>query len=408
MLENNDPIKKNEHPLKHILILSDGIRGHINQSCGVVEWLVRKTGAEVMEIEVPELRGGKRLRAKLAALQLLNGNRRKARDWLALADGDALIREVGQLFSTRNIREGDSDGTLFLSAGSIPAFYNIALGYIWRCTSATIMTPSVVGTALFDFAIVPQHDCPPLDSNILTTLGSPNGIIREELEEVALVLQREFPPQRERSWGVLVGGDDANYRIGRRWVQRTLGRIFQAAEREGADLYIATSRRTSPEAEDAIRQLIAGRSDVRFLLLASQDPSNPVPGMLGLCDEIFCTEDSVNMVSEAITAGHRVVLLRTDRHSGLRARLQAFSAFLIDNGLAPRRALVGIPRFNRVFEEFRKRGYLIEFSEWVKEQWREAPLFGDEEGSALEGQQVFNEAQRAAYWMLDHWGDRER
>lgn len=114
------------------------------------------------------------------------------------------------------------------------------------------------------------------------------------------------------------------------------------------------------------------------------------------------------MVSEAITAGHRVVLLRTDRHSGLRARLQAFSAFLIDNGLAPRRALVGIPRFNRVFEEFRKRGYLIEFSEWVKEQWREAPLFGDEEGSALEGQQVFNEAQRAAYWMLDHWGDRER
>jgi hypothetical protein len=58
MLENNDPIKKNEHPLKHILILSDGIRGHINQSRGVVEWLVRKTGAEVMEIEVPELRGG--------------------------------------------------------------------------------------------------------------------------------------------------------------------------------------------------------------------------------------------------------------------------------------------------------------------------------------------------------------
>ena len=114
------------------------------------------------------------------------------------------------------------------------------------------------------------------------------------------------------------------------------------------------------------------------------------------------------MVSEAITAGHRVVLLRTDRHSGMRARVQAFSAFLIDNGLAPRRALSGIPRFNRVFEEFRKRGYLIEFSEWVKEQWREAPLFDDEEGADLEEQQPFNEAHRAACWMLEHWGDRVR
>ena len=53
MRENSDPIKQREYPLKHILILSDGIRGHVNQSRGVVEWLVRKTGAGVMEIEVP-------------------------------------------------------------------------------------------------------------------------------------------------------------------------------------------------------------------------------------------------------------------------------------------------------------------------------------------------------------------
>lgn len=405
MRENSEGVKKEGHPLKHILILSDGIRGHVSQSRGIAEWLVRETGAELLEIEIPELKGGKRLRAKFAARQLLNGNRRKARDWLALADGDALIREVGQLFSVRNIHEGDSRSVLFLSAGSVPAFFNIALGYIWGCTSVTIMTPSVVGTALFDFAIVPEHDYPPLDSNILTTLGSPSGIIREELGAAASVLRREFPPQRERSWGVLIGGDDANYRIGRRWVQRTLGRIFQAAERENVDMYITTSRRTSAEAEEAVRGLCSGRGDVRFLLLASQDFSNPVPGMLGLCDEMFCTEDSVNMVSEAITAGHRVVLLRTDRRGGLRVGVQAAAAFFIENGLAPRRALFGVPRFNRVFAEFRKRGHLIEFRDWVKEQWREAPLLFDEEPIPLD-EQPFNEARRAADWMLEHWDDR--
>ena len=39
--------------LKVIVILSEGIRGHVNQSRGVAYWLSRLTGAEVLEAEVP-------------------------------------------------------------------------------------------------------------------------------------------------------------------------------------------------------------------------------------------------------------------------------------------------------------------------------------------------------------------
>ena len=127
-----------EISLKAILILSDGIRGHLNQSRGVAHWLSRLTGAEILESEVPLLTGAAKARAKTAARALAGGTRRDARDWLAAADGDALIRRVGQWFAERNIQEG-SGTVLIISAGSTPAPYNIALGYIWRCACATIM-----------------------------------------------------------------------------------------------------------------------------------------------------------------------------------------------------------------------------------------------------------------------------
>lgn len=95
-----------EISLKAILILSDGIRGHLNQSRGVAHWLSRLTGAEILESEVPLLTGAAKARAKAAARALAGGTRRDARDWLAAADGDALIRRVGQWFAERNIQEG--------------------------------------------------------------------------------------------------------------------------------------------------------------------------------------------------------------------------------------------------------------------------------------------------------------
>ena len=128
--------------IRLIVILSDGIRGHLNQSRGVALWLSGMTGAEILETEVPILSGAARTRAKAAARKLITGNRRDARDWLAMADGDAVVRRVGQWFAERDIREGTRE-VLLISAGSTPAPYNLALGYIWRCACATVMTPAL-------------------------------------------------------------------------------------------------------------------------------------------------------------------------------------------------------------------------------------------------------------------------
>jgi mitochondrial fission protein ELM1 len=396
-----------EHNLRLVVIITDGIRGHLNQSRGVANWLARGTGAEIFEIEIPLLKGMARAKARKAARDWLSyGNRRQARDWLSLADGEGVVRALGQQLVDRDIREGEASKLILLSAGTMPAFYNIALGYIWRCTCATIMTPSVIGTEPFDFAIVPEHDCPRDASNVLTTVGAPNLVAREELGIVAESLLREFPPLFERRWGILIGGDDRNYRISQEWVQTNVGKIFREAEHAGIDLYITTSRRTSPDAENAVRRLAANSGCSRFLLVASDDPLNAVPAILGACDEIFVTDDSVNMVSEAATAGHRAVLLRAERAGALNRMAQNTTARLASSGLLPKRFVWGAPRFDRTFERFKKMGFAVEWADWLKERRRNdfSPFAPLDEQAEID-RDGFNEARRAASWILSRLGD---
>ena len=389
-------MSQTERPaIRIIVILSDGVRGHLNQSRGVAAWLAKLTGAEVLEAEVPVLTGAAKARARNAARRLPGGNRRDAREWLAMADGDAIVRRIGQWFAERNIREGTQE-VLLLSAGSAAAPYNLALGYIWRCSCATIMTPGVVGTAPFDFAIVPEHDYPERRPNILVTLGSPNYVVKDELKKEAEKLLSEYPPESEVQWSILIGGDDANYAVTPQWIKKTVGHIMCIAEQEGSDLYITTSRRTPAAAVKTLKTLAARSSSVRYLLIASEDPFNPIPAMLGFSREIFVTEDSVNMVSETITGGHKAVLLRVEHKKGLRGLLQNATSSLVNAGALPPNALWGVPKFDVVFDHFARHDALIEFRDWIKRR-RENP---DEEGTSPE---EFNEAKRAAQWIVENW-----
>jgi hypothetical protein len=145
---------------------------------------------------------------------------------------------------------------------------------------------------------------------------------------------------------------------------------------------------------------------VRFLLIASVDPLNPVPAILGACDEVFVTDDSISMVSEAATAGHRVVLLRAERIGAVKRKLQKATSGMVAVGLLPKRLLWGIPRFDQTFRSLEKMSLLIEFKDWIKERRRGdmspfAPL--DEDVNA--DPEGFNEARRAADWIIENLGD---
>ena len=382
-----------------VFLLSDGIRGHLFQGRGVAGWISRFTGADVVEMDVPRPTGWERTRLfKWKARFLPSMDGAGAVRWIQEAGGSSLLDRAGQELATRHCGKNSA---LFLSAGSGAAPFTLALARATVQKCCTLMTPSVLGAAPFDFAVVPEHDHPQKRDNVLPTLGAPNAIFPDELERQGWELAQKCPHRetggQEKRWGVMVGGDDANYRVSPEWVRRTLGLILEAGAQADADIYITTSRRTCPEAEEELLRLTGSLPNVRMLLLASRDPFNPVPGMLGLCSRIFVTEDSVSMVSEAVTAGREVFLLRTERQSRCRTVLQETTAFLVRNKLLPGTMLWGIPRFDALFSSLIVKGFLNEahYDRLYTSTGTTVSLHPDGP--------VLNEAKRTAEWIMEKW-----
>jgi Predicted nucleoside-diphosphate-sugar epimerase len=386
-----------------VFLLSDSIRGHLFQGRGVAGWLSRFTGADVVEMDVPRLTGWERTRLfKWKARFLPSMDGAGAVRWIQEAGGSSLLDRAGHELAERHC---GGNSVLFLSAGSGAASFTLALARATGQKCCTLMTPSVLGTAPFDFAVVPEHDHPEKRENVLSTLGAPNAIFPDELERKGWgALPRNTLPGKTGGQGEPVGV----CWVGRRrrelpgsppnGVRRALGPILEAGAKSDADFYITTSRRTCPEAEEELLRLTGSHPNVKMLLLASRDPFNPVPGMLGLCSRIFVTEDSVSMVSEAVTAGREVFLLRTERQSPGRTALQETTAFLVRKKILPGTMLWGIPRFDALFSSLITKGFLKEahYDRLYTSVGTSVSLHSDGP--------VLNEAKRAAEWIMERWG----
>lgn len=365
--------EKNFFAPKRIILLSDGIRGHRHQASGIAQWLGRLAGVSVTEVSVPQLSGLKRYRhLKWGARRLPNATPEESRAWLCRLDFpiDALAVPPS---------------SLFISAGSSAAPFCLALAKALKGRSAVVMTPSL-GTKGFDFAIVPEHDRPAPASNILTTLGAPNHIYRPALHEAGQELLKTLPPLPRRVLALLIGGGDANYRINPAWAERTLPPLLEAAESSKTALLVTTSRRTGEEAEAAIEAILRPSPATRFLLLASRDESNPLPALLGLATHVLCTDDSVSMVSESVTAGFRVGLLRAGRKRGVLPLLK-------------KRLGLGTARFDDLFASFARRNALEDLGEAPAPSLLRAFLAAETQRSDV----PLDEARRAAEWILERW-----
>lgn len=374
-----------------LILLSENTRGHVVQSRGIRDRMQELATFETVEFEVPHLKKIEKIRVlKLLSRRLPSASPQAAERWLAKAGGRELFSRVAALSPERR-------PLLFLSAGSTAAAYCLALAKRFRGKSCTVMTPSVFGVKPFDMAVVPKHDRQH-GGNILVTLGAPNSISPQLLEAQRRELLSDYPPHQKDAWGILVGGEDLNYSIAPLWVNKVLPALLNAAAGANADLYITTSRRTQAATEMEIAKLCGDTSVVRMLLLASQDSRNPVPGILGHCSRVFCTEDSVSMISEAVTAGVQTAVVTVGHHHGVKRLLQEMTEWLVDAKLLSTRYLWGVPRFNRMIEDFENQNYLCRIS----------PRNLDDDlrhflKRPCSGANALNEAGKAAKWILNRW-----
>jgi hypothetical protein len=315
---------------------------------------------------------------KLQARHLTDASPEELKEWLKATGFDV------EAYSDILIGE---KGILFLAAGSSADPFCLALSRLLGGCSAVLMTPNFLGTQPFDFAIVPEHDHPAPADNIFITLGAPNHIYVPDLKAEAEKLFAPIEPLPKKVIALLLGGSDANYELTPVWVQTILPALRDAAEKEGAALLVTTSRRTGKEADIAVESVLASSPSTRYLLLASQSADNPVLAMLGAATHVLVTEDSVSMVSEAVTAGFRVGLLRVGRKQ---------------NPLAKSRNLLGggVVRFDEMLEKMLAKGLV--------EDLGTTPNFNAFFSTdSCKTNAPFNEAKMAAEWILNRWNQNK-
>ena len=299
-----------------ILILSDGIRGNLNQSSGIAE---RIEEAELKIVE-PEYKG---------PTYRLTGGRKGRYKFLAKISAilypfisPRLIKFYLKLILTRDSYSELSyySADLVISAGSTMAPLNLLWGRIYQAKKVVCMNPPILGTKYFDLAIIPGHDYERMrpfflkePKNLFITLGAPNRINLKSLEEEAEKLNKRTNCQNKVKIGVLLGGDDQNHHLSEKWTITFLKEIKKFTEKVNADILLTTSRRTLPGVEKICKKMLSDYPGCKLLVIANETGENPVRGMLGLCSIVFVSEDSIAMCSEAASSPATTVVLKVAR-----------------------------------------------------------------------------------------------
>ncbi len=244
--------------LQSVRVLSDGRPGHENQSVGLAEALVRRSGA------------------RLEIVRFGKGDRLWRRYHQAVANGAGVDLLIGAGHKTHL--------ALCLAARQLGA------------KSVVVMTPTWP-LWFFDLCLAPRHD---LRAGLLTTqrIVPTLGALNRLPEQI---------PFKEPRGMVLVGGPSKHHG----WDEVPLLTAIRTVVESQPELSwtIGDSRRTPA---GFLERLQAAGCRAQFAPHAQTTPAW-LPAQLLAAQEAWVTEDSISMVFEAVTAGARTGLLPVPR-----------------------------------------------------------------------------------------------
>ena len=197
-----------------------------------------------------------------------------------------------------------------------------------RTFTLQIQDPRVTPSQ-FDLVAVPAHDKLRGD-NVIVTDTAPNRITTHTLDEAKTRFTEDFGKFKSPRIAFLVGGDSKTHKLTEACIENMCQDIKTARD-TGASVLITTSRRTGIKNEKAIQNALP--EDHTYFWGASQNPAetNPYFGMMAWADAIVVTEDSVSMVSDALSTGKPVYIYKLEGQS---TKFDRFYANIIEKGFA--------------------------------------------------------------------------
>ncbi|MCK9266030.1 mitochondrial fission ELM1 family protein [bacterium] len=293
-----------------ILILDDGYKGNFNQSLGIAKWFPKgQLNIINVTLKGPQYslfgrKGKSPFSVKIVAI-------------LSFFGAWTLAKRCLRFIWDESYKIDKKEFDLIISAGSMLAPINLVLTKnLNRAKSVNIMTPSMIRLKLFDFLVIPYHDYLKLRKknlqNLIVTLGAPNTLTDNLLFSKKDEYEKKFKVDKtKKTIGVLIGGDDQNYKISYSYVKTLTDTLF--SEKNRYNFIFTTSRRTDTDVVQFLKQRLLEEPSVIYSEFPEHSTHSLYPQILSLCDFIIVTEDSVNMVSEASSLGVPVLIIQVER-----------------------------------------------------------------------------------------------
>jgi len=329
----NPPAAKNPH--RKALILSDDRKGHENQSIAFcelrgLEFCLCKVGYKNKFLKLcsyaldflglyfkifkcdlggggiaADYKNGSNLNSSaLNSSVAPNGTNSNAVSYSASLDAA----------SDRNLNFADFD--LFVGAGSTTYYALKFYARRYAKPSIALMYPKGYRKD-FSVIIAGAHDRPKPRANL-------------KISPVSLSFSRPqglYKPQR-KSIGFIIGGPNSCFEMGDEILKQIEGVRAQFADCEFA---LTTSPRTPRATESALAKL-----SWDYSVIYSREPVNPIGDFLAQCEWVFISEDSVSMISEAVSNGSASVAILSLKRKDAHNKFDDFISALVSTGHARR------------------------------------------------------------------------
>lgn len=214
----------------------------------------------------------------------------------------------------RNLNFADFD--LFVGAGSTTYYVLKFYARRYAKPSVALMYPKGYRKD-FSVIIAGAHDRPKPRANL-------------KISPVSLSFSRPqglYRPQR-KSIGFIIGGPNSCFEMGDEILKQIEGVRAQFADCEFA---LTTSPRTPQATESALEKL-----SWDYSVIYSREPVNPIGDFLAQCEWVFISEDSVSMISEAVSNGRANVAILSLKRKDAHNKFDDFISSLVSTGRARR------------------------------------------------------------------------
>lgn len=306
-------------PLKKLLILDDGKKGHLKQSQSVARLLKdhrlqKGSRPEDVEIETIVVKYKNDLWKTLVKFYGFFF-RKEFQGRLKVLEKALQPESYNALIS------GYAD--VVISAGSSMHPINKIMSIENHCHNVAIMDPGPSQRKWFDLVVAPGHDVkkdPGIYEKMIVTFLAPNLVGHKRLDELA----RGKKPG-DKALGLLFGGDNKAFQFTGDYTESFADELLRLLEK-GYELRGTTSRRTKKEIEDILLSRIVAREECKWFKRASEDnDEETVEKILARSRIVLVSAESVSMVSEAVSSGrHVIVFIPPGRRGSERSKYMDF------------------------------------------------------------------------------------